>query len=211
MMPNNWLTKQKFQMKLTLILLIVLAVAILQKMRVENQYQDKVIKAEPVGGDFLLTSKDGPFRLSSLTGNFVLIYFGFTHCADFCPTMLSKVSSVFKLLTPEELEQTKLLFITVDPERDSLEVLTEYTKFFHKDIIALTGSIEQLTEITDRYGVFFRRKDIDSALKYTMDHSTGLIFVNQNGQYLTQAMQSISQEDLLLLIRDQLRAKKNEK
>ena len=90
-------------------------------------------------GDFTVTTPDGIFSLKDYRGKVVLVYFGYTFCPDVCPTMLARLVEVMKALSGDA-PQVQVLFVTVDPERDSAEVLKSYTGFFDARIIGLTGS-----------------------------------------------------------------------
>ncbi len=94
----------------------------------------------PQGGDFTLQSPDGPLALHDLRGKVVLVYFGYTMCPDICPTSLAFSAQGLNQLDKSELDSVKMLFITVDPERDTLERVKEYAGFFHPIIVGLTGS-----------------------------------------------------------------------
>jgi protein SCO1 len=130
------------------------------------------LASPPQGGDFVLDSVNGPVALADLRGNVVLIYFGYTWCPDICPTNLVLIAGALKALTPEELERVRVLFVSVDPERDSVERLAEYSGYFHPEILGLTGTPEQIAEVAKLYGAAYRRTELaDSAMGYVVDHS----------------------------------------
>lgn len=118
-------------------------------------------------------------QLNQLPKKYSLIYFGFLSCPDFCPTTLGKLSSVLKNLNTDDLAKIQTLFITVDPERDLLEKMTDYTTFFHKDIIPIRTSLDNLKIITNAYDIHFKKVKLDNSfLEYTIDHSTEIIVTN---------------------------------
>lgn len=131
---------------------------------------------EPTGGDFTLQGIDGDVSLHDFKGKVTLVFFGYTYCPDICPTSLTRIGEAFKQLSEEELAQTKGIFISVDPKRDTPEKLKAYTEYFHPNIIGLTGKKEQLEQVSRNYGASYKisRKDSDTA--YLIDH-TALIFV----------------------------------
>ncbi|BCU07954.1 SCO family protein [Allochromatium tepidum] len=137
----------------------------------------------PTGGDFTLDSSAGPVRLSDLRGQVVLIYFGYTSCPDICPTNLVYIANALRALQPAELERTRVLFVSVDPERDDPERLAGYVAYFHPNILGLTGTPEQLAEIAGRYGAAYRRvDDSGSAMGYLIDHSAFTSVVDPSGR-----------------------------
>ena len=132
---------------------------------------------------FTLDSPEGALSLKDLRGNVVLIFFGFTSCPDVCPISLSTISHAFSYLTDDELERSRSLFISLDPERDTMERLKKYTGYFHPNIIGVTGTMKQLGTVAEIYGVNFEKKDSpDSALGYVIYHSSKIFVINQQGQ-----------------------------
>ncbi|CAA6809398.1 MAG: Cytochrome oxidase biogenesis protein Sco1/SenC/PrrC, putative copper metallochaperone [uncultured Thiotrichaceae bacterium] len=131
---------------------------------------------EPMGGDFTLHSMDGDVSLHDLTGKVALVFFGYTYCPDVCPTSLARISEAFKQLSEEELAQTKGVFISVDPKRDTPEKLKAYTQYFHPNIIGLTGGKDEIDRVSGNYGASYKITQKHSESAYLIDH-TALIFV----------------------------------
>ena len=102
------------------------------------------LAAPPQGGDFTLDSVAGPVRLADLRGQVVLIYFGYTTCPDICPTNLAFLAAALRELTPDELQRVRVLFVSVDPERDDTPRLAVYAAYFHPNIQGVTGAPEQV-------------------------------------------------------------------
>jgi len=159
------------------------------------------LKSKPVGGDFTLQSESGSYSLAQSRGKIVLIYFGFTSCPDVCPTTLSNVAQAFKGLKPDELKTAQMLFISIDPERDTLDKLQEYSKFFHPQILALTGSAEELQKAASLYGASFRKQKVSSEMGYTMDHTTSVFVVNKVGKWVDSIPHGSSPEEFRNAIR----------
>jgi len=141
--------------------------------------------AQVAGGDFTLQAASGPVSLRDFRGKLVLLYFGYTYCPDICPTSLAATAEALKLLKPEELARVAMLFISVDPERDTPARLKEYAEFFHPAIIGVTGTPENLAEIAKRYGVFYARQKVDTAGGgYVVDHTSDTYLLGPQGQLL---------------------------
>ena len=132
--------------------------------------------------DFILSSPEGALSLKDLRGSVVLLFFGFTSCADVCPISLATISHAFSFLNDDELKLSKSLFISLDPERDTLEKLKKYTGYFHPNIIGVTGNMKQLGTVAEIYGVNFEKKDSpDSALGYVIYHSSKIFVIGPQG------------------------------
>ena len=139
-----------------------------------------------LGGDFTLSSVDGPVKLSDYKGKVVAIYFGFLSCPDICPTTLSTLSSAIRSLPAEQQANIQPLFISVDPERDGLDRLAEYTAFFLPNMLGLSGDLSTLETLVRQYGAYFRHIPlVDSALEYTVDHSSRIYVINKQSQLVT--------------------------
>lgn len=159
------------------------------------------IVAAPTGGDFVLSSEDGLVDLKSLRGQVVVIYFGYTWCPDICPTSLGFLSAALDDLTDEELQQVQGIFISVDPERDSLEHLKGYTEYFHRKILGVTGSDEQLKRVAGLYGAAYRLVKEKSATDYVVDHSADLYVVDRQGQLATTLRHGTQPQQIVAVLR----------
>jgi len=132
--------------------------------------------------NFTLKNTDGKeVSLSDFKGNIVLIFFGYTHCPDICPSALNKLAKVYENLG-EDRKKVKVLFITVDPERDKPEVIKEYLSFFNKDFIGLYGTEEEIRKVAREYMVFFRKAESNSKAGYLVDHTDAIFLIDQKGQ-----------------------------
>jgi len=133
------------------------------------------------GGDFTLTDDLGkPYSLRAHDGQVRLLFFGFTHCPDICPTTLNELRQVYETLG-DGAQEVQTLFLSVDPERDTPERLHEYLAAFSMPVTGLTGTPQQIAGVAKAYGAHYERVDLDSALGYTMDHSTYLYLLDQKG------------------------------
>lgn len=141
--------------------------------------------AASVGGPFTLVNHDGETVTDEdFRGKYMLIYFGFTFCPDVCPTELGVMSSAVNSLG-EEAEKVQPIFITIDPERDTPEVMARYVALFHPRLVGLTGTPEQIDKVAKAYHVFYRKAaDESSSADYTMDHSSIVFLMGPDGEYL---------------------------
>ncbi|MCF6264011.1 MAG: SCO family protein [Xanthomonadales bacterium] len=136
--------------------------------------------------DFLLSDSDGKeFGLDNLRGRWSLLFFGFTHCPDICPTTLSTMASVYRKLE-KQLPAEKLpaiIFVSIDPERDHLELIGSYVEFFAPEFTAVTGEHPQLTALTRQLGLLYTIEEHAPGVSdYIVDHSSGIILMNPDAE-----------------------------
>ena len=135
-----------------------------------------------IGGPFELTAHDGrPFSNLDLVGQPYAIFFGFTHCPDICPTTLLDMSNRLEELKGNA-DKLRILFVTVDPERDTPQFLGEYMKSFDKRIIGLTGTRAQIAAITKAYRVIYEKVP-SSGADYTMNHTASVYLFDAKGGF----------------------------
>ncbi len=151
------------------------------------------------GGPIELPSTRGDFSLAELEEDqLAVVFFGYTYCPDVCPMSLAVVRRALAELDAADRERVVPLMISVDPERDTLERLAEYTGFFGDAFIGATGSEAQLEELAERYGVIWRRVETpESAMAYTIDHSSSLYLVDREGNILRRVLYSPAPHGLL--------------
>lgn len=136
-----------------------------------------------VGGAFQLVNQDGHgVTEADYKGKPHLVFFGFTHCPDICPTALFEISEVLRRLGPDA-EKAGAIFVSVDPERDTPDKLKLYLSSFHPAISALTGTTQQVEAMTKAYRVFAKKVPLDGG-GYTMDHSAIVYLMDKNGQFV---------------------------
>ncbi|MCB1417436.1 MAG: SCO family protein, partial [Nitratireductor sp.] len=124
-----------------------------------------------VGGPFSLIDHHGnPVTNESYAGSYKMIFFGFTHCPEICPTELGKMTTVLNTLG-DEANMIQPLFITTDPERDDPETMQEYVEQFHPRLFGLTGTPEQIKNKEKTYKVYAAKVQDPNMSEYTMDHS----------------------------------------
>ena len=132
--------------------------------------------------DFTLTDHTGQVRsLKDFAGKVVVLFFGYTQCPDVCPTTLAELSEVKKLLGPEG-ERVQGLFVTVDPERDTPEVLTAYMASFDPSFLALVPTPQQLVALAKEYKIYFKKSDGKTPTSYTLDHTAATYVYDTRGK-----------------------------
>ena len=169
--------------RLKLFLLGLLATFMLTACSSPPPFKAKPVPDSPVAPAFTLTDQYGTQRsLSDFKGTVVSLFFGFTHCPDICPTHLARQAEVMRQLGLQA-EQVAVLFVSLDPERDTPAALKTYMDAFDPRFIALTGSTEQTSKVAKQYKIFWQKTPLpDSALVYTIDHTTNSFVIDQTGR-----------------------------
>ena len=156
-------------------------------------------KAAEVGGDFSLTDQNGePFRLQQLRGKVVLLFFGYTYCPDICPTELSNIAAVLDGLETQA-QNVQGIFITLDAERDKPHVLKDYTSYFNKELLGLTGSQAEIDRVAERYRVKYQKHAMQEG-RYGIDHSANLYVIDQSGNLATVVPYGFPPEHVLTIV-----------
>jgi protein SCO1 len=136
-----------------------------------------------VGGPFRLEDQNGqPVTDADMKGRPFLVFFGYTHCPDICPTTLFDISQVFQKLGPDA-DRTGALFITVDPERDTPAVLKDYLSNFDPHLRGLTGDQNAVNAATKAYRVYAKKVPLEHG-DYTMDHTAMVYLMDKNGHFV---------------------------
>ena len=131
---------------------------------------------------FSLQSAGGTLTAENLKGSWTLVFIGFSHCPDICPTTLTELAQAQAIWAKSDVpNKPKLLFLSIDPERDTPEALAEYAAFFNKDTITATAPEPQLTEFTRALGLVYMK--VPQGDTYTMDHSATLVLLNPNAEF----------------------------
>jgi protein SCO1 len=145
----------------------------------------KPIAGIKIGGPFELTDQNGNIVTDqSFPGQYKLIYFGFTYCPAICPTELGKITNVLKTMG-REANIIQPVFITVDPERDTPEVLKSYLTMFHPKIAGLTGPKDKVDAVLKDYRIYAAKSQDPDMTEYTMDHSSFIYLINPQGDLLS--------------------------
>ncbi len=160
---------------------------------ITNFQQSKV----EIGGDFTLTKQDSTaLKFSSLYGKPTLMYFGFTHCPDFCPTSLQIMDVVSNSV------DVNRVFISVDPERDTVDALFDYVSLYKNGLIALTGTLAETDAVAKQWYIYYSFNKKDSTDKnYTVDHTTYLYLTNKHGKLLAMIRPEASPQEIIDFIK----------
>jgi protein SCO1/2 len=121
------------------------------------------------------------FQLSQLRGNIVLLFFGYTSCPDVCPTTMAEMKAALDKIGEEKASQVKVVFVTVDPARDTPERVQEYVDHFSNEFIGLSGSEAELQTTWNDYGVFRQIVEGTSAAGYLVDHTARVTLIDPDG------------------------------
>jgi protein SCO1/2 len=144
-------------------------------------FQSTDITGADFGKDFRLVDFDGrPRTLADFRGKVVIVFFGYTHCPDVCPTTLAELARAVKELGPDG-ERVQVLMITVDPERDTAEVLKQYVTALDPHFIGLTGEPDAIARTAKEFKVFYQKSPGATPETYSMDHSSGSYVFDPKG------------------------------
>ena len=159
-----------------------------------------------VGGPFSLVDDAGkPVTEASWPGRWMLIYFGYTFCPDVCPTELQTMAAALDALGPQAARVVPI-FITVDPERDTPELLAGYVKLFDDRLIGLTGTPQQIAAVARAYRVYYAKVTPKESTTYLMDHSSFLYLMGPDGTLRMLFNPGTSAQDIAGAIRARLSA-----
>lgn len=204
----NWLGG-KFGYVLLFLAAIVTGVLIVMVVGPQlRPYQFMGSKIDPPApaGDFSLTDQHGDtYSLAAAQGKVVLVFFGYTHCPDVCPTTLAEFKQVHEKLG-ERAEQVDFVFVTIDPERDTSERLAQYLPVFGDWVYGLTGTMDELQPVYQKFGVVRNKVESGSAAGYLMEHSTRTYLIDRGGNiratYLFGTTPDSMLQDTLYLLKE---------
>lgn len=146
------------------------------------------------GNNFTLTDQNGEiFSLKDNRGKITLLFFGYLSCPDVCPVTMSKISRAYSLLTSQETENVKTVFISVDTPRDTPEKMKEYLEFFSMDAVGLVGDKQLVDKIVADYMAWYEKVMVTSSLGYLINHTSYIYLIDQKGyvRYLFRSGEDI--------------------
>lgn len=170
----------------------------------EQVFVGSVVAGMKVSGDALLVGHDGkPYHLTDFKGRALALFFGYTHCPDVCPTTMAEMNRAVKLLGTSA-KGVQVAFVTLDPERDTAEVLKRYVPYFNADFIGLRGDVDTTKKLAQDFKMFYARQESNSKTGYLIDHSAGVYVFDRKGDlrlYLNhgQSAKDIAHDLALLL------------
>ena len=134
-------------------------------------------------GDFSLVDHNAePFTQTALIGHWTLVFFGFTHCPDICPTTMAELAELKAQLADTEARDARIAMVSVDPARDTPERLAEYVPYFHPDFLGVTGEFADILSFAQRLNAPFRKVSEPEGA-YQMEHSANVMLINPRGDY----------------------------
>ena len=169
---------------ITLLLAVGLSILLGVRQQAQHGYFGMRLFPLKAAYDFELNGQGStPSRLDQLHGKVVLFLFGFTHCANICPTSLTNLTEVYQALTPEERKQVQVVFISVDPGRDTPQLLQQYVTSFDPSFIGLTGSKSSIDQTVQAYGgsYEFVPGTTGASNDYSVNHSAFVYLINRDG------------------------------
>jgi protein SCO1/2 len=142
-----------------------------------------VLDRPRIFSDFELIDHRGEvFNIARFQDTWTMVFFGFTHCPDICPTTLAVLNETYSKLKESEKEKLQVVMISLDPERDTVEKLAEYVPYFNDHFIGVTGNKHLIRRLTAEINIAYNKVPLE-ADDYTIDHSTQLVLINPKGHY----------------------------
>ncbi|MBB3063599.1 SCO family protein [Microbulbifer rhizosphaerae] len=194
-MANEPTAEQKRGILLTVAVLVLFMLAVLagflHKLNQPRVISDSELRANGavklerprILDNFELLADSGePFQTDDLGGRWTLVFFGFTHCPDICPTTLATLNSFYQTLDEETRADTDILLVSVDPKRDTPEQLRDYVRYFNPEFQGVTGEFLNLKRFANQLNVPFNRVPLEDG-QYTIDHGSQVVLINPRGHY----------------------------
>ena len=179
----------------------IFAVGGLIAVLMSSQSQSYTGNSGQVGGDFTLSNVTGEVSLSDFRDKVVILYFGFTQCHEVCPTSMGVLRNALQRLSPEELSQVQSIFVSVDPARDTLQDTQNFATKFHKTIIGVGGTREEVESVADKYHAFFKEDEVVDETDYKFRHSSRFYVIDQNGTLVDAMRHSTTTNELVARIK----------
>jgi len=166
--------------KLGIVIIVAVMLIIILKPFVDDYKEQKKY-------EFSVDTVDGKITKDTFKGKVLAVYFGYTYCPDVCPTSLSSLGSALNSFNKEQIKDFIGLFISVDPDRDSLKNLKEYAQYFHPNFIGATTNKSNIDEITKRYESYYKKIELEnSAMGYSVSHTSYIYLFDKNGKFIAK-------------------------
>ncbi|MCB0109219.1 MAG: SCO family protein [Caldilineaceae bacterium] len=167
--------------RLTLLLFpMILPLFLLSACLPPHEFAGTLLSAPHPAPDIALMSADGPVQLSDFRGKWTFLYFGYTFCPDACPLTLSKLTNVHQQLD-DAADQMQVVMVSVDPERDSPEILDTYVHYFDESFVGITGSKADIDALGEPFGIYYEKGEGSAATGYLVIHSTRFYLIDPDG------------------------------
>jgi protein SCO1/2 len=167
---------------LTLLALAVLLAGCDKLFNKPPSFESTDVTGLDYGKSFALTDHNGkPRTLADFRGKVVAVFFGYTQCPDVCPTTMAEMAAVMKELGPTA-DQVQVLFVTLDPERDTQQLLAQYVPAFDQRFLGLYGNAQQTAQVAKEFKIFYAKVPGSSPGSYTLDHTAGTYVFDRQGK-----------------------------
>ena len=176
-MINSYLQK-----KSKFFLCIFLSIILTSCMSEKTQFSTVLDKPIPLSDFSLIDNNGSIFNIESLKEKWSLLFFGYTHCPDICPLTLHQLSQANKELKSTVKYLPNIIMVSVDPDRDTTEILDKYVTSFNENVIGATGSITEIKKLTGQLGIFFKANK-DEGKNYSVNHSAAVILINKEAEF----------------------------
>lgn len=188
--PNikQWITGSIFILLLFSLMAYWLQISSADNSQIPKDLQNVVLKSPKSVADFELLNQFGePFTQKSFIDKWTFLFFGYTHCPDICPTTMMELNLVAKRIKPTPPLQNNIqyVFVSVDPQRDTMEHLRDYVAYFNQEFIALTGNIDKINVLTKQLGIKHSKGE-GTENNYAVNHSSAILLINPQGQYFAK-------------------------
>lgn len=167
----------------------------------ESGKGERGLVARPEGGDFVLQSAAGPLDTRALRGKVLLVYFGYVNCPDICPVSMAAGAAALNALTPAERARTRMIMISVDPERDTPARLKDYVAYFHPAMIGAVGTASETTAIAKSFGVGYQRQPTRPDGGYAVDHSSQTFVIGPDGKLMELLPLGVATDKVVAAVR----------
>jgi protein SCO1/2 len=182
-------------------LLAVLCLLAVACNRAPVEFRNTDLTGATFARQFTLSDHNAQIRtLGDFKGKVVVIFFGYASCPDICPSTLSRLATVMKALGPES-ERVQVLFVTVDPERDTADRLRDFVPWFHPSFLGLRGDAQETKVVSEEFRIFSARREVGSQLGYVLDHSSGAYVYDPAGRIRLYVKDTASVEEIVADIR----------
>ncbi|MCX7193688.1 MAG: SCO family protein [Proteobacteria bacterium] len=163
----------------SILIMLIFFISACEGPKLPSPFHASEVGARFAGADFKLTDHNGtPRTLADFRGKVVVLFFGYTHCPDVCPTTMADLAQVMGRLG-KDAERVQVLFVTVDPERDTQALLARYVPAFHPAFLGLYGDMNNTVQVAKAFNVAYQKQPTTTG--YNVDHSAGTFLIDTNG------------------------------